>query len=185
MTAPDVLVSGSDHPRRRPRRLMVVAVLLLALAVGGERWQLSREGAALVRCVEDAQSTVRYVDRQIAATAQYAAPGLSGTAPARVRASLLQVVQQTAAKGVAPEQAVQRRCSALRVLPWHGAVARARDAYVSYLSAQIGQLQRVAQNFDALATPSPELDRSRTVALTALRSALPSRAARLQVLLSP
>ncbi len=185
MSAPDLLRSGSDGGRRPPRRVLLAAGLVLALAVGGDRWQLSREQGALVRCVEGAESAAVYADRQIAATAQYAAPGLSGTAPAGVRASLQQVLQQTAAKGIVPAQAARRRCSAVRILPWHAGQRRGRDTYVSFLRARTGQLRRVSQNFDALSTPSFDLGRSQAAALTALRTAVPSRANRLQMLLSP
>lgn len=185
MTAPDLLRSGSQRRRRLPKGLLAAAGTVLVLGVGAERWQLSHESGQLLGCVEAAESDAVYADRQIAATVQYAAPGLSGSAPAGVRASLLQVVQQTAAKGVAPAVSARRSCAAVRLLPWHAAQRRGRDAYVVYLGSRTDQLRRVASDLDALSTPSPELASSRADALLALRSALPAHADRLRVLLSP
>ena len=188
MSVPDQLSGGRDRSHRRVgRRTLVAASLVVVALAGADRWQLARERAALVSCVEQGQGEVVYADRRIAATTQYASPALTGTqTPPGVRRSLRQIVQRVAGDAVAPTVAAAAACRRPLVLPWHGVQRSARDRYATYLSGEADRLRSGSRDLDALSAPPASLELSQRSALAAVLTASSGpQADRLRALLSP
>lgn len=170
MTA-ELLEAG---PGRPVRGRLLVAVLVAVLLAGYGLWQVDRRLAdrevdALLERVAAGQSAVAYADRRIASTVTYAMPLLASASTTRaVRVSLQQLVQDAAAGQVGRLDAVASDVGRTRVLPWHGAVRRARAACARSLQAHAAHLGDVARDADALYARHPELERGRARARAAL-----------------
>ena len=168
-------LSSGRHPRSRlPAILLAVTLGVAGLGELGER---HREQGALLSCVTAAEADAGYTDRRVRAITSYVDSGLSGTTPARVRASLQQVVAATARQSLAPAVQARRHCEEQTLLPWHGSLRTARSRYIVLLRSRESALAHgiaVPVGLPALAP-----------ALAALERALPGSQQQLDRLLSP
>ena len=165
---------GTTRQRWWAGLLVALLVVTAAGATELDQRDRNREFAALLGQVSRAQSAVRYSDARIQSMVQYTSPQLtSARAPDRVRASLRQLVQQTAADRVAPLRIRREAIARLSVSRWHGEQRRARDTYLAYLDGRIAFLQAVAADLRALYRPHWELSWQLTAARVALLKVSP------------
>lgn len=165
---------GTTRQRWWAGLLVALLVVTVAGATELDQRDRNREFAVLLGQVSRAQSAVRYSDARIQSMVQYTSPQLtSARAPDRVRASLRQLVQQTAADRVAPLRIRRDAVARLSVRRWHGEQRRARDTYLAYLDGRIAFLQAVAADLRALYRPHWELSWQQTAARTALLKVSP------------
>jgi hypothetical protein len=126
--------------------------------VAGNSVSEHRELDRLIARVNDAQEAIAYSDHRVAAMVDYTRPLLFGASvPARVRAGLQQLVADAAAGQVDGLQQVRDRADAVRVLPWHRALGRAKVELVRYLGARVSYLRSVAADTRTLYVEHPEL----------------------------
>ena len=166
-------VSGAGEASRRTRALVVAVVVLLALGLALDRWQADRERTALLATVEEAESTVAASVSSLLSLADYAGPLLTNEdAPAASRRSALSTLSRDAARW---EPRIRAREDALEdavVLPWHGDLRAAREAYARRLAAWADLLATVDRDPAALLGGSDgEVRRTRAEAVDALLAA--------------
>ena len=134
--------------------MLAAAQLLLVLAGVGSVQRVQVED--LRDCVSGTRSDLDYVRAKAAAVETYAGSQLTSPAvPARVRASLAQLVTDTVARELPALERSRERCEFATVPT--SAVRRAREAWAAYLDAQLAQLRRAASDLAALqeSPPSP------------------------------
>ncbi len=166
-------IRGRRERRHLPRAALVVVAVLVTVSAAGDRWQLGRERADLVRCVEDGTSAVRYVDRQIQAIVQYASPQLRGAGvPEPVRQSLMRLVQDTARNALPTLRGASAGCKRGDLLPWHEAQREARRAVAAYLDAERRRVQAAAEDLDTLGEPVQGITGLQKTASRAVTAAL-------------
>jgi hypothetical protein len=139
--------------------LLVALALVVGLAgVAANATAEHRELDRLIARVLDAQDAIAYSDHRVAATVDYTLPLLFGASvSARVRAGLQQLVADAAAGQVDGLAQERTRAAAVRVLPWHRALGRAKRALMKYLDARVSYLRSVATDTQALYVEHPEL----------------------------
>ena len=138
----------------------------------GDTVSRHRELDRLIARVLDAQDAIAYSNNRVAATVDYTLPLLFGASvPARVRAGLQQLVEDSAASQVADLVEQRQLAERASVLPWHRSLQRAKTALVDYLRARVGYLQAVAADQHVLYVEHPELERLLDRARTAFRAA--------------
>ena len=137
--------------------LLVTLLVLGGVASVGDTRARSRELDGLLAQVEQGEGAVTYADRKVAAMVTYASPALwsASTAPG-TRADLERIVEEAAAEGSVRLRGLAAEVAGIRVLPWHGDVADARDRYAAYLAGRAAYLERVAADAGALFDGDPD-----------------------------
>ena len=146
-------------PRRSWRWITLVVLLVLVAVALFSADQRSRtaEFDRLLDQVQRSQESIGYANRQVIGVVQYTSPQLtSASAPAKVRASLSKIIQETAAAQVGELQVRRAAIAALTPLRWHPEQLRARNAYLAWLDYQINHLLGIAVDLDELYQPQPQ-----------------------------
>ena len=166
-------MSGARATSRRTRALVAVAVLLLVVGVAADRWRLDRERSALLATVEEAETTVTASVSSLLSLADYAGPLLiSEDAPAASRRSALATLSRDAARWEPRIRAREQAVEDAVVLPWHGDLRAAREAYGRRLVAWADLLATVDRDPEAfLGGSDDEVRRTRSQAVDALLAA--------------
>jgi hypothetical protein len=166
-------VSGADEPSRRTRALVVAALVLVALGIGLDRWQADRERSALVTTVEQAERTVSASVSSLLSLADYAGPLLTNEdAPAASRRSALSTLSRDAARWEPRVRAREDVLDDAVLLPWHGDLRTAKEAYARRLVAWADLLATVERDPEAfLGGSDDDVRRTRAEAVDALLAA--------------
>jgi len=166
-------VSGAVETSRRTRTLVVAVLVLLVLGVAADRWRVDRERAALLSTVEEAERTVAASLDSLLSLADYAGPLLTTEdVPAASRRSALATLAQDAARWEPRVRSRQALVEDTVVLPWHGDLRAAREAYVRRLTAWADLLAAVDRDAEALLGGSDgDVRRTRQQAVDALLEA--------------
>ena len=166
-------VSGAQATSRRTRVLVVVLVLLLVAGLAVDRWRLDRERTALLATVEEAEGTVEASLGSLLSLVDYAGPLLTGAdVPAASRRSALVTLSRDAARWEPRVRAREELVDDAAVLPWHGDLRTARDAYARRLSAWADLLATVDRDPEAILGGSDgDVTRTRSRAVDALVAA--------------
>ena len=180
----DVLVTGGREGRRRLPRFLVPALCALVLigygAVTLDRDSRRGEFKALLGATINGQATAAHADATLESTRQYTMP-LLGSAQPTVRAGLQQLIDQSASQGVAQVRATRAAVASTSVLPWHGALHKAKAAELAYLDEWTAYLDAVAHGADTGTIPTTVLQAKQTGAAAALRGAAPDHKASLAI----
>jgi hypothetical protein len=157
----DLDTSEPESPWRSggSQRWLAVAVAL-ALIVGlyfvADTRRRESEYRALLEQVRQGQSTLSYANARVTGIASYTSPGnFAELVSPEVRAGLRTLVKDAAGEQVPALQARRESVASLSVVWWHGPQREARDAYVSYLTAQIERMTRISTDLRELYTPRP------------------------------
>ncbi len=130
--------------------VVVVVVVGVAFAWWSDAVRTSAN-AEFVRALDASTARVASGDRQVQGTLAYASPMIWSTAvPADVRAGLRDLVEGSAAGVSGDLAAVADQVSAVRVLPWQGAQAQARDALLALIVEQQRRFDRIAADAAAI-----------------------------------
>lgn len=160
----------------RRRRLLVALGVLLALAgagVLGDWYARNRGVDRLLGRIEAAEAAVNTFDRATLALAGRAAGG--GPLPPEDRVDLLLRIAEEAERSSVEVVDRVKAVGALRFLPWHDALSRARDRYVAHAGLWLAYLEGVAADAEVnYHRRSPEIYRTYRAALAELRRAVPS-----------
>jgi hypothetical protein len=176
--------TGPASSRRHWRWLALAVLLTLAvlILVSADQRARTREFDALFGQVQKGQSTIGYADRRVQAMVEYTSPQLhSAEAPARVRAGLRAIVQESAGQQVPSLQARRDAVFRLEVARWHRGQRSARTAYLAYLDYRIGYLRAISANLRTLYEPQPENARLLNAARQALLNIAPGASSSDQV----
>ena len=169
----DAIGRDAAEGRGRGRRLVPWAlVLLLVLGVAADHALLDRERQALLASVADGERVVSASEDSLLSLADYVAPLLAGAdVPAVTRRSALATLGRDA--GRREPRLRQERSAVLRqrVLPWHGDVRAARDAYGERLGVWADELAQVRSQPQRLLDGGDGVRRSRQRAVRALLDA--------------
>lgn len=161
---------------RRLGLVLPLGVLLLIGGLGlvGDWYAENREMDRLLRSIEEAEGTInRFFPDTQAIFAGYVG---RGPIPNEERATLFVRLAQAAQESSVAVAARVKRVQALRFLPWHRDLARARDHYVSHAGVWQAYLRSVTEDAEAnYNTRSPEILRTYRAALADLRRAIPAR----------
>ena len=166
-------VSGAGETSRRTRALVVAVLVLLAVGLALDRWQADRERTALLATVEEAESTVTASVSSLLSLADYAGPLLTNEdAPAASRRSALGTLARDAARWEPRVRAREEQLDDRLLLPWHGDLRAAREAYARRLVAWADLLATVDRDPAAfLGGSDGEVRRTRAEAVDALLAA--------------
>jgi hypothetical protein len=166
-------VSGAEGTSRRTRAVVVALALLLLVGVALDRWQADRARTALMATVEECESTVTASLDSMLSLVDYAGPLLtSADVPAASRRSALVTLSQDAARWEPRIRARERTVREGLVLPWHGDLRAARQAYARRVVAWADFLAAVEREPEAVLGGSDgEVTRSRQQAVDALLAA--------------
>ncbi len=166
-------VSGAQGTTRRTRALVVLVVVLLLTGLATDRWRVDRERAALLTAVEQAEATVEASVSSLLSLADYAGPLLTNEdASAASRRSAFATLSRDAARWEPRVRAQQVLVEDAAVLPWHGDLRAAREAYARRLVAWGDLLATVDQDPEALLGGSDgDVRRTRSQAVDALLAA--------------
>ena len=166
-------VSGAGETSRRTRALVVAVLVLLAVGLALDRWQADRERTALLATVEEAESTVTSSVSSLLSLADYAGPLLTNAdAPAASRRSALGTLARDAARWEPRVRAREEQLDDRLLLPWHGDLRAAREAYARRLVAWADLLATVDRDPAAfLGGSDGEVRRTRAEAVDALLAA--------------
>ena len=129
-------VSGAPETSGRVRLLTGLLVVLLVLGLATDLWWARQERAALLEAVGSSERVVDRSSQRLLALRTYVGP-LVGDPDARpaARQWAVDTLRDEAASWRPRVRQQQDEVRDLRVLPWHGDVAAARDAYVERLVA--------------------------------------------------
>jgi hypothetical protein len=166
-------VSGAEGTSRRTRAVVVALALLLLVGVALDRWQADRVRTALMATVEECEGTVTASLDSMLSLVDYAGPLLtSADVPAASRRSALVTLSQDAARWEPRIRARERTVREGLVLPWHGDLRAARQAYARRVVAWADFLAAVEREPEAVLGGSDgEVTRSRQQAVDALLAA--------------
>jgi hypothetical protein len=168
--ATEQLASGRDAPARRwPLVLASTLLAVVVVVLGADRAVTRHEVSALIAAAGDGQATAAYAERRVTATLSYASPQLTSAAvSAQVRASLADLVQDTARDQLPALADARARAADVSVLPWHHRARTARAASLRYLDARIARVRATADDFGALYLPQDRLTELRAEAIDAV-----------------
>jgi hypothetical protein len=166
-------VSGAEGTSRRTRAVVVALALLLLVGVALDRWQADRARTALMATVEECESTVTASLDSMLSLVDYAGPLLtSADVPAASRRSALVTLSRDAARWAPRIRAREPGVRDELVLPWHGDLRAARQAYARRVVAWADFLAAVEREPEAVLGGSDgEVTRSRQQAVDALLAA--------------
>ncbi len=155
------------------RVLVALAVLLLVVGLAADRWRVDRERSALLATVEQAESTVAASLDSLLSLADYAGPLLTTEdVPAASRRSALATLSRDAARWEPRIRARKEMVGDAVVLPWHGDLRNAREAYTRRLDTWADLLAEVDRDPEAfLGGSDGEVRRTRQRAVDALLAA--------------
>lgn len=152
----EVLGQGSaDGPARRWP--WVVAAVLAALLGAG--WYADgaardRTADALVAAALSGEQVADAADLEVGAAIAYSQPLLlSAAAPADVSRDLDALVRSAADRAAPRAATAATTVEEVRVLPWHGSLADARDALAGYLAARAALLDRASADLSSYWVP--------------------------------
>jgi hypothetical protein len=129
-------VSGAEGTSRRTRAAVALVLVLLLAGLAADRWRADRERSALMTTVEAGERTVAASVTSLLSLADYAGPLLTAEdAPAESRRSALATLAQDAARWEPRVRAGRAAVDDAAVLPWHGDLRSAREAYERRLGA--------------------------------------------------
>ena len=168
----DVVSGGAEPTSRRTRTLLVAAALLAVLAVGADRWWADRERDRLAEAVAGGEEVVDEAEASLVALRGYIAPSAERPdLPAGGRARAYGPVGRDAERWLPRVQRQLDQVRAADVLPWHGDLAGARDAYAARLQEVVNLLAAVARAPAESAGEPEQSAASRDAAIEALRAA--------------
>ena len=143
-------VSGAEGTSRRTRAVVALVLVLLLAGLAADRWRADRERSALLTSVEEGERTVTASVTSLLSLADYAGPLLTAEdAPAASRRSALATLAQDAARWAPRVRARREVVEDAAVLPWHGDLRSAREAYVRRLGAWADLLATVERDPEA------------------------------------
>ena len=180
----DVL-GGPDRPPRRGRRrsasatsrrtrsLVGLALGLLVLGAAADRELADRERTALLADVRDGESVLAAARDSQQSLAQYAGPLLTGVdVPPAARRSAFATLADDAARWEPRVRARRAQVADADVLPWHGELRAAREAYARRLETYAEALAEVEREPEVLTgAVGDDVRDSRRSALDALLAA--------------
>ncbi|MCW2615067.1 MAG: hypothetical protein JWN08_2061 [Frankiales bacterium] len=164
----DELGSEPRTASRRTRLLVAAVVVLVVTALVADREQRDRESDELLAAVTAAEAVVLDSQRSQAALAEYQAALLGGDVLASARASAYDLFATDARRWLPRLDAPARAVETTGVLPWHGDLRRARDAYALRLQRWVEVLERTATAPEQARERPEEVARSRKRARDAL-----------------
>jgi hypothetical protein len=143
-------VSGAEGTSRRTRAAVALVLVLLLAGLAADRWRADRERSALLTTVEASERTVAASVTSLLSLADYAGPLLTAEdAPAESRRSALATLAQDAARWEPRVRAGRVAVDDASVLPWHGDLRSAREAYERRLGAWADLLATVERDPEA------------------------------------
>lgn len=127
---------GAPEPSRRSRVVVGLALAVLLAGAGADRWQAAQERAALLDAVASGEQVVQRSAASLRGLRAYVGP-LAGNADARPEARewAFDTLRADAARWRPRVRDSRTDVLDLRVAPWHGDLAAARDAYAGRLAA--------------------------------------------------
>ena len=165
-------VAGAQATSRRTRTLVGLALVLLVLGVGADRWLVERERTALLATVEEAETAVTASQNSLLSLMEYAGRLLTDAdVPAATRTSALATLSRDAARWQPRVRARHDGALSQRIAPWHGDLRAARDAYALRLDVWADRLAEVERRPQALSGGGAEVRRSRQRAVDRLLDA--------------
>jgi hypothetical protein len=136
---------------RRTRSLVGLALALLVLGAAADRHLADRERAALLADVRDGEQVLAAARDSQLSLAQYAGPLLTGVdVPPAARRSAFATLADDAARWEPRVRARRAQVAAAAVLPWHGELRAAREAYARRLETYAEALDEVERRPQAL-----------------------------------
>lgn len=168
------VAAGPSRPRRWIPLVAGGAAFLLVLLTGGllgADWAVrTAETRSLLTAIEASEASMIVVQDDVAAAFDaFDAAGQSAEARADLDASLREI----AAEGAVAIETAGLAVTAVEILPWHGALERARDAYVLHNVAWVDYLNRAKDDPEEFVIDQDEVNRTFMEAEPMLRRALP------------
>lgn len=162
---------------RRPGRLKIIlgALVLVAVAVGADWWQANREMDALLEKVEGTERQISSAVENLEFTIRFSVlAGLDENASQEVRdAARAQATQRLAVASARAAQAMERArtdMESVRIVPWHRSLRDAKSASADHSAAWLDLFVAAAAEPARLVDPSlgdrvQETSRTRRVRL--------------------
>ncbi|MGH8890060.1 MAG: hypothetical protein ACRDV3_09955 [Acidothermaceae bacterium] len=160
--------------RRWPFGVALTAVLLALVAHWTNGQLRQHEFNTLLGAAADAQSTGDAAAAEVLSTRAYTMPLLVSSSSATVRAGLEQLIEQSAATGVATLQKERDQIAKVNLVPWHTGLRDARRADLAYVDQRIADFEQVVDGADLGLLNSTAATAAVSKAAAVLRAAAPS-----------
>jgi hypothetical protein len=172
------LEQGREPRAGSPRRRVAVAVVLVALvAVGSLGWVIDARWrtaatADLALAFDESVTAIDIAERRVQSVIEYARPARERfDVDPDVRASLDQLVRETAADAEADIAVSRENFDAVSLSPWHSDLREARERARTWLDLRAAGITSLVRTGRATYPPREELDEARA-SLRAAWSAL-------------
>lgn len=151
------------------------AVFLVTLfgfgIVVGDWASRNLEMRALVSAVEDSESAMEWTDQQIQSIIKEY--GANGALTKDQQTKAWDALSEAAYDGNLAISAAGAQVANVTVLPWHGDITRAKDAYVAHNQAWQDYMQKAADDPTVLFKDQPEINSTFDAAEPLMKAAVP------------
>lgn len=181
----ELLTAGADAgsaPRsaraaawvRRHRLAIATAGLLVFVAFAADQWQQQRELDRMLQTMQSGEQQMHTTDKYVAGVIAYYSPLIfREAAPAGIRDSFQDDIDQGTGNGLAAIDVTSRALADIDVLPWHRHLRAARSAYQQRISQWQGYLATITDDADALFDPAKGFTDDAATTRAALLLAIP------------
>lgn len=155
-------------------KAIVTAALLVLVAHWTNGQFQQHEFNTLLAKTADAQSTGDDAAALVLSTRAYTMPLLVSSSSATVRTGLEQLIEQSAAAGVAKLQTARNELARTTVLPWHTGLRQAQRADLAYVDQRIADFKQVVAGADLGLLSSESAATAAKKAAAVLKAVAPS-----------
>lgn len=149
----------------------LASVVLAAVLVVADLWWRARELDRLLAAVETSQEVIRHGDMSVDAEVERLTSPGGGPLPPSLPDEVLQGVTAAAGRAAASTRVAGAEVEQVSVLPWHGAIKEAQQAYLEHNKAWVTYLRASASDPAQLTAESLRSDIVGTYLIAADRAA--------------
>lgn len=159
---------GRERPGLRPRaRLALALAVVAALGLGAVGWLAETRWrtdatADLARSFDESVTAIEIAERRVQSVIEYARPARERSdVDPEVRASLDDLVRETAVDASADIAAERARLDAIAIAPWQQDLHTAREQAATWLDLRAAGITSLVETGTAIYPPREEIDAAR------------------------